>query len=327
MDRRTFLRRVGVAAAGATTSSALVACGGEPDVEEGAAGPIGATGDGRATGAAGGGGATGIPDTPPTLSVLQSSFEVLTGAARWITFGVRDIDNEELADADVQVYLRSAEPPSTEGTAEREVLAGPLDAQYSPIEGTGIGVYWVQADIEDPGFVEIVAVAGEDHGAATVQARAPEESDVPAPGDPAVAAPTPTEEDDLGYFAVCTQDPPCGMHEMSLDEALATGRPVVLLFATPQFCQTVVCGPAVATVDAVRQDGDWGETIFVHSEIYAEDPSGNLQTATLVEAVEQWALPSEPWFFAIDAEGTVVDRLDGPMVPDIVRTMLEDLGA
>ena len=150
---------------------------------------------------------------------------------------------------------------------------------------------------------------------------APEASQAPVPGKPAKAIATPTPAKPLSYSRICTQDPPCGMHEVSLDEALKSERPVMLIFATPEFCQTVVCGPAVATVDEIRTGGEWGETAWIHCEIYTD------QGETLGKPVEQWGLPTEPWLFSIDATGAIAERLDGPMVTSDIERMATGLTA
>ena len=259
------------------------------------------------------GGGSGIPDGPAQLNVTITSFEFLTGPERPVPFAVRTLDNVELRDANVVVYLRDA---------DGAVLGGAFETRYTEAPGTGLGLYVVDLAVTEPGPVEVVAVEGERYGATTVNAVPPEESEVAAPGVVAPVVATPTTENERGYEKICTQDPPCAMHEVSLDEALEAGQPVMLLFATPEYCQTVVCGPAVEIVDGVRGDGDWGETAWIHCEIYSELGGSELVTG---EPVREWNLPSEPWLFAIDAQGEVAARLDGPMLPEMVSGMAEEI--
>lgn len=269
----------------------------------------------------------GVPDPGDqgTLFVQAASLEFLAGPDRWLAFGIRDQQNTPLEDADVEVWVRRI-ATSPEETAE--VVAGPIPAEYSPAVDTGQGVYYLQASIEDPGLYDVIAMTGDTHGVASIQVVDSANSRVAVPGQEAISAPTATVENDLGVFDLCTQEPACSMHEMSLDEALGTGRPVALLFATPQFCQTAVCGPAVATLEEVRSGEDWRDTIFIHTEIFAEEPAGGQVAATpLVEAVEAWGLPSEPWFFTIGGDGVIEGRLDGPMPQEILTSLLEDLTA
>ena len=50
-------------------------------------------------------------------------------------------------------------------------------------------------------------------------------------------------------------------------------EPIILLFATPQFCESRVCGPVVDVAEQVKQEyGD--EAAFIHKEIWKEnDPT------------------------------------------------------
>ena len=135
--------------------------------------------------------------------------------------------------------------------------------------------------------------------------------------EPVVA--TPTTADPLGARDLCTLDPPCGMHDVSLDEALQSGRPVVVQFATPAYCQTAICGPTVSVLDEVRRSGDWGDVAFIHCEIYADEGQN------LLEPVAEWNLPTEPWLYTIDGDGRIVARTDGPVLalPDQVERLVQ----
>jgi hypothetical protein len=279
LDRRTFLRSLGVGALAAGGAGLLAACGGE---RTGGATPTAApSGD------------------DPTLNVINASFETLTGQDRRFSFGVSDLDNAPVTARPLQVWVRALE-----GDEER----GPFATEFHDEGGSALGVYVTRLDLPDAGAQEFVVVDGDRWGSALVNVVAPEDSSTVVPGDAAVAVATPTVDDDFGWQRLCTDDPACGMHDVSLDAALDAGRPVVLLFATPAYCQTAVCGPAVATLERVRRSRDWGDSAFVHVEIYSD--AGE----TVTEPVEAWRLPTEPWVFAIDAQGRVVDRLDGPMV-------------
>lgn len=294
MDRRTFLRSAVLAAGMLGGGSVLAACAG------------------------GGGGGDEPPSGDPTLSVITGSYEILRGSQQTLAFGVRTTENTPVEDETVTAWLRDADGDT--------ILDGPLETTYTEDAGAGLGVYLVTVDLSTENVPEgirpyLVAAVGGDWGEAALNVVSPEESQLPVPGDEAIAVPTPTTADALGYGTICTQDPACGMHEISLDEALAAGRPVVLLFATPAYCQTAVCGPAVGTVDQVRQSQDWGDTAFVHVEIFSDEGE------TVGDPVLEWELPTEPWLFTIGADGVIVDRLDGPMVSQVVSGMVEEIAS
>jgi hypothetical protein len=285
MDRRSFLKRLGVAGIAVGSPSLLAACGGDGE-------------------------AGGIPQTDPSLNVINASFETLTGEGRRFAFGVASLDNVPVEDRSFQVYLRDL---------EGNVEGGPFETEFHGDTGAALGVYLTHIDVPEAGPREIVAVDGDEWGSAMVNVVAPEDSQVAVPGGEALAVATPTTEDDMGLERLCTQDPPCGMHDVSLDEALAADRPVMLMFATPAYCQTAVCGPAVGTLDEVRESGDWGDVAFIHVEIFSD--AGE----TVTDPVREWGLPTEPWVFAIDGDGRIADRADGPMIDSELAGMAEQL--
>jgi hypothetical protein len=291
MHRRTFLRAVGVTVGALGTGGALAACG---------------RGDGPASGGT-------ISPGNATLNMINASFETLAGRGRRFAFGLTTApENEPVKGADVDVYVTDF---------EGGILSGPFEATFYDEGGSPLGIYRTEVDVPDPGMVMVVAVADNDFGQAAVNVVDPVNSQLPVPGDEPIVTPTPTVDDDMGMQALCTRSPPCGMHDVSLDDALAAGRPVALLFATPAFCQTAVCAPAVSVLDEVRQSDDWGDTVFIHSEIYSD--AGQ----TLAEPVVAWGLPTEPWLFTIGADGRIVHRLDGPMIRAELAALVEDLSS
>ena len=255
----------------------------------------------------GGDAAAGIPEGEPTLSVLIASFELLTGNDRPLAFGLRTLTNEPIEASTVEAYVRKINSD--------EIVAGPIEATYTEETGAG-GLYVTRLAFDEPGQYEFVAVTDGKFGTQAVNVASPDNAQAPVPGAEAQATETPTTDNDLGFAEICTLDPPCSMHDVSLDEALADGRPVMLLFATPAYCQTVVCGPAVSNVEQARQSEDYGDDLaWIHVEIYSDEGK------TIADPVTEWNLPTEPWLFSIGSDGKIADRLDGPMLPGWVSEM------
>ncbi len=144
---------------------------------------------------------------------------------------------------------------------------------------------------------------------------------VVTPGKAAPRAASPTTTNSLGVSPICTQDPPCPLHTVSLDQVIGTGKPVAVMFGTPARCETRYCGPVLTEllqVMAPYQD----RVQIVHVEIYKDQTSD-----ALVPTVDAWALPGEPWLFGIDGAGNVAGRLDGAFATDEVKTLLARLAA
>jgi len=115
------------------------------------------------------------------------------------------------------------------------------------------------------------------------------------------------------------------MHQLTVAEAIATGKPVVVAFATPAFCQTRFCGPVMESVVAPlwRELGDRVE--FVHIEPYDLHEARNNGKLAPVPALAEWGLMTEPWVFVLDGEGKVAAKFEGITDASEVRDALEPL--
>jgi hypothetical protein len=114
--------------------------------------------------------------------------------------------------------------------------------------------------------------------------------------------------------------PEPGLYQLTVAEALASGQPTVVTFATPAFCTSRLCAPVVDSVKAVFADLQ-DSVNFIHIEVY-KDFGPPLVYA---DEMDEWHLPSEPWTYVLDREGKVVARLGGPVSPAELRSVLEPL--
>jgi hypothetical protein len=178
--------------------------------------------------------------------------------------------------------------------------------------------YWpFRFTVDQPGIYSLLIDDVSDTGAA-VQVSPREQVLVPLVGDVLPPFDTPTFDDARGIDPICTQRPdPCPLHDVTLTEALALGKPVVYLVGTPAYCATGTCAPALEGVLKVRdQVGD--AITFVHSEIYTDD-----SLATVAPAVTALNMTYEPALFITNAQGVLVDRLDAVFDEVEVRESLE----
>jgi hypothetical protein len=129
---------------------------------------------------------------------------------------------------------------------------------------------------------------------------------IPDVGERAPDVPTDTLESVKGDEDLLdTRVPPSDMHQASFDAVLGK-KPVALLFATPQLCQSRVCGPV--TDVALQLKAKYGDRVeFIHQEVYSDnDPQKGLRPA-----LDAFHLRTEPWLFVVDADGMITARLEG----------------
>jgi hypothetical protein len=139
-------------------------------------------------------------------------------------------------------------------------------------------------------------------------------------GEPAPASDNPTAKDVNGDLKQISTDPNPDptFYEVSVKDALAAHRPFVLVFATPAFCQSRTCGPALDRVKAGSK-GAPSNVAFINVEPYQlKYADGKLQPVLdannqlqPVPAVDQWGLSSEPWVFTVDGTGIVRRSFNG----------------
>ena len=128
---------------------------------------------------------------------------------------------------------------------------------------------------------------------------------VPIPGQPLPPLDTPTVAAPAGVDPICTREPEaCPFHDITLTEALASGKQVAYYVGTPAFCTTGVCAPGLESLIEVHDD--YADThVFVHAEVYTDDTG-----TTLTPAVDALHLFYEPVLFVTDTDGVILERID-----------------
>lgn len=185
-----------------------------------------------------------------------------------------------------------AEPIGVEGS-------DPADADQVFVAHLALkkpGTYWVLA--EPVGGRKIQAV-----GTVVVK----QSTEAPDIGEAAPRSRTPTLANAPIEMLTTARVPDRELYRSSIADAAADGAPFVLVFATPQYCTSRLCGPVVDVVSTVRRAHPNTDIRFVHVEIYR----GNDPTKGENRWVREWKLPSEPWVFVVGSDGLVKDRFEG----------------
>jgi hypothetical protein len=145
---------------------------------------------------------------------------------------------------------------------------------------------------------------------------------VPQVGQKAPLIHTPTPSDTGGDLSqITTRIPPDTQNRVDYADVLGK-EPILLLFATPQFCQSRVCGPVVDVAEQVKEQyGD--KAAFIHMEIYKDnDPSKGVRPQ-----VRAFHLPSEPWLFAINRQGVIQAVVEGAFGVDELTRVVKEVTA
>src|SRR3970282_2085409 len=106
------------------------------------------------------------------------------------------------------------------------------------------------------------------------------------------------------------------MHDVTVSDALAGGKPLVIAFATPAFCESRTCGPVMDTVMDPLYERHKDEAGFMH---IAPSQLRDLRAGSgliPVQAAEEWRLQTEPWIFVVDRNGKVSAKFEGIIALD-----------
>jgi hypothetical protein len=270
----------------------------------------------------------------PTELIVAPAAEVFYPGESRYPFGIREHQGGQVDDAEVALYYAKAPGAKAKQGALDQRAVGPFPAR---IESLGTDPEFRSATAENPETARVVYVAripfpedgefliealireGDEYVARTLgSADVGEYTHLPRPGDPAPKIHTPTAQGNGGSAAkITTREPPDTQNEVDYADALGK-EPILLLFATPKFCQSRVCGPVVDVAEQAKRE--YGKNAaFIHMEIF----NGNDPEAGVRPQVRAFHLPTEPWLFAVNRDGVVSAAVEGPFGLELMDEVAE----
>jgi hypothetical protein len=263
-----------------------------------------------------------VPSAERGLQPLITTSELVVGQNR-LAFGLLK-EHQLLDEADVVVRVYALH-------GQRARLKAELRAPYARLEvveqgqrvhvhsdGTRHvhhevtdvrGIYVTPVTFEQPGpwGLEVLVKQGDGPVEAvrlTVEVLAAART--PALGTPAPRSHNLIASDVQDLRQIDTSDPPDPrLHQVRIADAIAQGRPQVIVFATPKFCASRVCGPVVDLVRTLLPAyGD--RVVFTHQEIWRDAGAREF-----FPTVTEWGLQTEPWIFVVDGQGIIRAKFEG----------------
>ncbi|HAP77770.1 MAG TPA: hypothetical protein DCR14_17030 [Acidimicrobiaceae bacterium] len=269
---------------------------------------------------------TSSPDANPTITGVPGT----DGAEPPAGFGVvQRFPNVNLftpGEVRLPISLTDGQSLLTEGPAQLSGWITTLDGtRVADVVGVrrdeGISVpYWeIRVQLDRP-LIYTLRFPGDDGFGATFEVWEPGDVFTPNTGEAMPPFDTPTVDDHRGVEPYCSLTPePCPLHDVTLTEALASGKPVVYMVGTPAFCATGTCAPGLEFL--VAEHATRGDAVvMVHADVYADDKG-----TEVAPAIEALRTSYEPIIYFMDATGTIVDRLDGVWDASELRERLDVL--
>ena len=253
----------------------------------------------------------------PQFAAVVVTSDLAVGRER-IAFGVvaRDGPPLEGESATVRTYYL---PPNTDRREARQTLTAKFETW--PFSA---GIFSAYPEFDIAGSweleAEFISLDGQEVIARSVFA-VKEVSDTPAIGDLAPASVTSVASGvaEISHITTATEPDPA-LYAVSIDEAIAEGKPLVVCFSTPRYCTTGTCGPQLEQLSSLRKR--YGNRAnFIHVEVYKDphliEDGRRPGKDDAVGAVKEWGLPTEPWTFVVGADGLVQAKFEA-FTPSVV---------
>lgn len=98
------------------------------------------------------------------------------------------------------------------------------------------------------------------------------------------------------------------LHQLTVAESIASGKPTLLVVSTPTYCVSRFCGPITNMIQ--RLAGEYSDRVnFIHTEVWRD-----FEAREVNRAAADWVLRDdsilEPWVFLIGADGKIAARWD-----------------
>jgi hypothetical protein len=274
------------------------------------------------------------PETGVGLQPLITTSELVVGQNRF-AFGLLK-ENKLLEHANVTLRVYAIEGSEAQ-------LAAEVNAPYQPVrnvkqersvhrhsdgtqhvhgEESGVrGLYVTQIGFVRAGNWGIEILADQKDGSREVARTAVTVLDNPQ--TPAVGSPAPRSRnlitrDVKSLRQIDTSPrPDPRLHQVRIPDAIVQGKPQLIVFATPQFCTTRMCGPVVDIVRTLLPA--YGKQVaFTHQEIWQD-----FAEKKVFPTVEEWRLMTEPWIFVVDGQGFIRAKFEGLVTASELEAVLQ----
>jgi hypothetical protein len=276
------------------------------------------------------------PPAGEELQVLITTAELVVGQNRFAFGLLKEHQLLEDAHAVVRVYALQGqqgqlqtEVPAPYAKLEvveqgHRVHVHPDGTRHMHNEETDMrGIYVAQVSFARPGTWGLEVLAMQGNGSTEVSrftVNVQESPRTPAPGTPAPRSHNLIASDVPDLHHIDTSDPPDPrLHQVRIADAIAQGKPQVIVFATPKFCTSRVCGPVVDVVRILLPTyGD--RVVFTHQEVWQD-----FATQRVSPTVEEWRLYSEPWIFVVDGQGIIRAKFEGLTTAREIAAVLQQM--
>jgi hypothetical protein len=221
---------------------------------------------------------------------------------------------------DVEAVFRVA--PEEEGhTHETEVAPHAHDASEAR------GIYTAEFNFDEPGnWGAEITVTGEDGATAVSRVGFPvlAAAFTPAVGMDAPPSDNPTAAEVADISEIDSGSTPNDMHDVKIKDAIAAGRPMLIVFSTPAFCLSRFCGPVNDEMSRLQEQYR-DQVDFVHIEIWKDYEKKIAHDTALEWLQEEDGSMIEPRVYLVDHQGKIFHRFENMVLAEEVEPWLQQM--
>lgn len=264
-------------------------------------------------------------------SIVNSS---LTLGPNRLLLQLDDAEGERVSDARVHVRFFDLNESEPRADVEADARFVPVETGYVDEQTGGArevtgsdGIYVISVSFGAVGAWGAriaVTLPDRDYDEFPFRFTVRERSDEPMVGDLAPQSLQETLATQPDITQIDSSFPPRPMmHGITIRDAVMSGQPAVVAFATPAFCRSRLCAPVMDTVMDPLAETYRGRATFIHVEPYVLRDLREGFEENAVPATREWGLQTEPWIFVVGRDGRIVAKFEGIVAFDEVESALE----
>ncbi len=250
------------------------------------------------------------------VGLLEAETQVVTDAQAQFGFFKLDGDQGELrfeTDATTMKMTKGITVENPDGT-RKMVEAGETAAYIAEVEFDETG---------DWGLRVTGTRNGASFGPINIQFTVADAPSTVAVGAPAPRSVQMTLDDvaDLSEIDTAALPDP-EWHQMTIAEAVTSGKPTAIAFTTPGFCETQMCAPMTQELAKLYEAYN-GRVNFIHVEPYELDKARSGEGLVPLAVMSEWGLHTEPWIFVVDARGNIAAKFEAFVMTDEIEVAIK----
>ena len=121
-------------------------------------------------------------------------------------------------------------------------------------------------------------------------------------------------------------EPVKDFYKISIHNALLNQKPILILFSSPAFCTSPVCGPQIETMKLIQEQyGDSINIIHVDTYLNVQELKSDFSKRKINPVLKYWGIEEGQWTFLIDSNNLIVSKFENFVSEKEISHYLEQI--